>query len=338
MIDEKIEQEQVKEVVEKEEVKGTDDSKKIFGVKIPDIIAKTIDKIRGAKKDVESEPDTVISKDADDTLSEDVKDKPESKEVESPEPKSSDDEFIEEEIPSHLVTAARRLGWSDATIVKLAETDISVLEDIARKSEPEKEVKEDKPIDVPLITLDDEVVKKYRQDYGDDLVDKIIKPLVDAQNASNKRLNEMQGSVVNQQRQSVVDEQVRVFNQFNEILDKASTEYSEFGKVETMPKGANGVPSNTSPEFKVRSKVYEVAMMFLKNGYPVDKAIQEAVTWYGGTQGSKRAERTLVTEINDRKKKFSAKPTNKQVQKTFRNVEEHKSSIVQEAMKTAGIV
>jgi len=333
---EKIEQDVV-ETDNVEEIKGTDDSKKAFGFKIPDIISQTIAKIRGTKKEDTPESDAEIGKEADDTSSDGVKDEPVSKEVESPDSKSSDEEYIEEEIPYHLVTAARRLGWSDDTIVKLAETDISVLEDIAKKSEPEKEVKQEKPIEVPIITLDEAVITKYRQDYGDDLVDKIIKPLVDAQNASNKRLNDLQGGIVEQQRASTTNEHIRLFNNFNETLDKASKDYPEFGEVDKMPKDANGSPVNTSPEFKVRSKVYDVAMMFLKNGYPADKAFKEAITWYGGTQGSKRAERTMVTEINDRKKKFSAKPTNKQVKRQYKTTDEAKAGIVQEAMKKAGI-
>lgn len=341
------------EIDETKEIKDTKVEEKIeekpenkpFGFKIPDIISKTIAKIKGDSGKPKSysalEDDKIESKESDEAEKPETKevDEQKSKEVESPDSEPSGDEIIEEEIPYHLVQSARELGWSDETIVKIAENDISILEDVYNKSKPElkKEVEKEKPTEIPKVVIEDAVLKKWREDFGDDAVDKVIKPLLDAQNKLNEQVNTLQGNL-NQQK--VADQQnnlAKLFNQFNSVLDNLSKDYPEFGTYEKMPKKQDGSPLQDSPEFKVRSKIYDTMNMFLRNGYPEDKAIREAIDWYSGKQGEKRAERKLVTELNDQKKKFSPKPTAKKGTKVYHTVDEKKAGIIAEAKKAAGI-
>ena len=312
-----------------------------FGFKIPEVVSKVISKIRGesgkSKSNSALGSDEIKTDEADEPELKEV-DEQVSKEVESPSSESSDDEIVDEEIPYHLVQAAREFGWSDEKIVKIAEADISVLEDIYNKSKPElkKEVEKEKPIEVPKLAIEEDVLKKWREDYGDDAVDKVIKPLIDAQNKLSEQVSSLQEGLTRQNQEEANAKLVNLFNNFNSALDKLSKDYPEFGIYEKMPKRADGnlIPS---PEFTTRGKVYETAIMFMRNGYPEDKAIEQAIHWYAGTQGEQRAERKIVMEINDQKKKFSPKPSAKKTAKTYTTVDEKKAGIIAEAKKAAGI-
>jgi len=328
----------------KDEIKETIEQKpedKPFGFKIPEMVSKVLNKIKGSPK-----PELKSALDKDETEETEETDESKNKEVdeqtsdkvESPDSDSLDDEYTEQEIPYHLVKTARERGWSDDRIVRVAEADIGILEDLHKEhqSELDKDVEKEKPT-LPKVAVDEDALKKLRENYGDDVVDKIITPLLEGQNKLIEQISSIQEQQGQQHRETQKSHLIRAFNLFNESMDKLSKDYPEFGVYDKLPKKSDGTPINTTPEFKVRSKVYDIATMFMKDGYPEHKAIEQAIHWYSGTQGEKRAERKIVTELNEQRSKHSPKPTAKKVAKQFRNTDEKKAAIIADAKEKAGI-
>lgn len=338
---------QTKEVEsEKVETKSED---KPFYTKIPETISKILNKIKGSNDSNVSALE--YSEEVEDTETQEAKeldvkdgDKVVSKVGESLDSASVEDKSVEEEIPYHLVQAARQFGWSDDRIVRAAEFDVKILEDLYQDSQKDsqnyhKELKKDVKTEEPTskLIVDDTALKDLRENYGDAVVDKVIMPLIQGNNELSARVDKMQEFQQSKERENIQAEAVRVFNNFNETLDKMAKDYPEFNTYAEMPKDSRGILLSTAPGYKERSQVYDVMAMFIKNGYPEQKAIEHAITWYAGTQGDKRAERKVVTELNEHQKKFTPKPTAKKVKRTFRNTDEAKSNIIQEAKEKAGI-
>ena len=325
-----------------------------FGLNVvPPAVTEVLKKIR---EESAGQTNSIIEKEADESAKAgEVKEKTQESQPEKPletvveEGKTPAGESYEE-IDPKLVSAARTLGWSDEKIEAVASQDISVLEDIARmrtilaEPEPEKKGEEDvTKSEVSKVVLDKDALDSLATAYGADVVDKVIKPLADTLNATidrlgrtEKSLDGITGRFSEQDERDKQQQNLARFNSANKFFDDQSKDYPELGLFEKMPKESNGKFKMSSPEFKARSQIYEKAEIFRNAGYNSDSALKEAMVWYKGLGGEAKIEQKLVTEINDRKKKFIARPTQKKVDRKELTPNEAAAAIVQEAKRKAG--
>jgi len=266
-----------------------------------------------------------------------------------PEKTSSEAEADEEQeqIDPRLVAAARRRGWSDEKIVRIAETDETILEDMAnlmddltgRETPAEPTEKAEKePEKISKVNIDDEL-EKLSEEYGDDVVTKVIRPLTEKLNANTDVLNEMKGVIdeLSQGRKVETDaENVRIANK---IFDEEAETYPAFGQTKDLPRTANGQYDTRSSAYKEREAVFDTAVMFMAaKGMSFNSAMREALTWYAGKSKSANVESSLIKKLNARKKKFSPRPTRRKGEhKVYASKDEEKRAVIAEAKKKAGI-
>jgi len=250
-----------------------------------------------------------------------------------------------EPIPQEQVNLARRLGWSDDKIVEVAENNPEILEDMVtlagrqiQQPQSEQNVapaatqkQEVKGID--KVNLDEEALGKLRESYGDEVVKDVISPLVAGLNTTIDQLNTLR-SQVNSVEQSTQSQQAKQnFDEANAVFDSLAETFSVFGKTESLPRTATGEYDVSSPAVQERAQVYEVAQAFHAAGRPWSDSLKQAVRWYKGEHAEKALERKIVKDLNNRKKKFSPRPTNKKVKKAFKSREEEGVELVRKAFK-----
>jgi len=251
-----------------------------------------------------------------------------------------------EPIPQEQVNIARRLGWSDDYIVEVASNNPEILEDmvalagrqtqqpqVQQKEEPApkktQEVKE-----VGKVELDGEALKKMKDNYGDEVVDAVIKPLADGLNKTIDELNALRGNVSGVEQTNKQNQAIKDFEEANAVFDKLSETFEVFGKTETLPKLADGSFDMKSPAVKARADLFRVAHIFRSGGDSWQDSLKNAVRWYKGENAEKSLERKIVKKINSRRKKFSPRPTSKRTKQKVGSREEEGVKLVEDAYKT----
>jgi hypothetical protein len=260
---------------------------------------------------------------------------------------SDADEF--EEIDARLVNAARRFGWSDEKIIRVAEDDETILEDLAnlldRTLEQDRQKKQDtdklqgEPDTVPALDkfeLSDEELVKLKDSVGDEGAG-LIKGLADRLNIAVDRLNEVQGDVSSNKKAEQDRLAQNRLERANTIFDEMSESFPVFSKSDKLPIMADGTYDRNSLAFKARAEVFAVAEQFSKMGLSFDKAMDEAMTWFAGKQGSKHVENKVVKQLNARKKQFTARPTHKKTEKQFSSKEDEAEHTMSEIFEKLGI-
>jgi len=220
-------------------------------------------------------------------------------------------ETIEKEgdvIPESFSEAAIKAGWDEGMIKEFAseysddelidmiphlgvekQEKETVSQEQAKESEqPDKSVALDKETDVNKLReqLKDELKKELEAEFGD---------LKESLNQAKKE-REVQ-ILVDMERQA------------NVIFDDVSKDFEVFGKTDDLPKFPDGELIPSSPAFQARSKVYDVAMGFLRIGFSKDihSAMKEAISWYKGSNLEKDVERKYIKRLRAGEKRLSAK-------------------------------
>jgi len=286
-----------------------------------------------------------------DTVEEQVVDKTEKEEEKKTEEKADDTEQAEteeagseesepegdedeEDIDQRLVNAGRRRGYSDEKIIKLAEENPGVLEDIAdlydnidntsgsRRTEvstseppPKKVVDELKKLE--LKSLDEEALAKLSSEFGADVVEKVIRPLSDNVKTVSDALDKIQGSMAEQTTAQQEDVLGRKSMLVNQICDDASETFKVFGTFSKLPKDADGNIDVTSQPFRARMELFETALAFESTGIRFETALEEAFNWFKGKYGEAETARKLVHKLNKNRKRMSPRPTKKHTVKKY---------------------
>lgn len=241
-----------------------------------------------------------------------------------------------------LVEAGKSMGWADEKIKLVAETDLTILEDIAsrqeisqthRKDDKDGVKDDDTPAESPALT-------KLREKLGDEAdeilgaitesVEKKFKSRFDEVDAIKERTQQENERRASFQRAATADE----------IFDKVSEHFPEIGLTKELPKNENtGELVLDSPQMKARGQIYKTAMIFHQaNGGTFESAMKNAVQHYAGGQGTQAAARQVVKDLNKQKQRFTPKPTRRKTVKVFKSDKHKAAHIVQEAKRKAGLI
>jgi len=250
-----------------------------------------------------------------------------------------------EPIPQEQVNIARRLGWSDDKIVEVAENNPEILEDmvalagrqtqqpqVVQKVEPAPTQKQEvKGVD--KVNLDEEALGKMKEAYGDEVVNSVVAPLVAGLNTTIDQLNTLRSQVDGVEQTNAANQAKKNFEEANAVFDGLTETFAVFGKTDELPRTADGSYDVNSPAVQVRGQVYEVAQAFHASGKSWSDSLKEAVRWYKGDHAEKSLERKIIRDLNSRKKKFSPRPTNKKVTKSFKSRDDEGAHLVARAYK-----
>jgi len=243
-------------------------------------------------------------------------------------------------IPEVFTEAALKVGWDDKMIedfvdkydysddelidmiphlgVEKQEKETVSQEQAKESEQPDKSVALDKETDVNKLReqLKDELKKELEAEFGD---------LKESLNQAKKE-REVQ-ILVDMERQA------------NGIFDDVSKDFEVFGKTDDLPKFPDGKLIPSSPAFQARSKVYDVAMGFLRIGFSKDihSAMKEAISWYKGSNLEKDVERKYIKRLRAGEKRLSAKRTSKDIVKKYDNEDDENADEVRQVAKELGV-
>jgi len=257
-------------------------------------------------------------------------------------------EYEQVELDPRLEAAGEKLGWSKDKIIKVAETDLSILKDLANQFEDDETHRqenkdgEEKKAKEKADLVDEKTLATLKEKLGDDaggILDVLIKQVEDK---VGKKFEDKFKSVddfkISTEKKAAEEEARQRGSIANDVFDRHAEVFKEFGLTKDLPKSQSGAYIDNSPQMKVRNQVYEVAAMFYQfQSGTFEDAMNQALMHYAGTQGVTTATRKIVKDLKDNQKRFSPKPTGRKFMKVFRDTDAKKADIVQTAKKTAGI-
>ncbi len=227
-------------------------------------------------------------------------------------------------ISEEVKRAATAAGWSEEKIAKYAKDDPEVLETLAKLYDDTvsvddvptppvsiKKEKEEKKNVLDKSAIAEEDLRAIRDQYGDEVVDKVVTPLVDKLNSVIDIVNAQseQGQAV----QKVVDNVTLQHREreFHSQLDQLSEAFPVFGKWENVPRNKKGEVDLASPAFKARAEVWIAADGMQKMGMDWGRALSNAVALYKGRHLEDQIRSQVIAKLNKQKKQFSPRPTSK---------------------------
>lgn len=241
-------------------------------------------------------------------------------------------------VPSTFLEAAKADGWDDKDVQEFAanKTDEELLELIphlveaadeeeeeTEPEEPEKETgkTDEKDVDLEAFksSLREEIRNEIFQEYGSKL-----DVLDDFRAEQTSRQN------------------IQVFETANDLMDGASKDLPVFGTFEEIPRFTTGPregePVPTSPAFKARAEVFQMAADLMAAGRytSMKDATVNALAWYRGQHGQKEMERKVVRNLKNQEKKLSGSRTGKETKREFTNTREEILDYIEQAKKVAG--
>lgn len=246
------------------------------------------------------------------------------------------------ELDPRLVEAGKKMGWSEDKIISIAKTDMSILTDLADRFEEKdtqhrQEETNGDAQDKGDVGLSDSDKAKLKEKFGDEVAAIIISQ--SEQNAALKaELSDVQEFKKSTKEKAEQQAEFRRFEVASELLDNASKHFPELGLTKDLPVDSDGNIVLDSTQMKARGKIYDTAKMFHKNnGGTFSSAVNEALSWYAGSSGKTIAQREIVKDLNDRKQRFSPKPSRRKMAKVYKNPDAKGAAIVAAAKKQAGI-
>jgi hypothetical protein len=267
----------------------------------------------------------------------------EDRESEAEADEDAESEYEEVVLDPRLEAAGKTLGWSDDKIRSVAETDMTILEDIATRLEESEshrqETKDDKDgaASEQAGLVDEEALTKLKEklgEGGEEVLDALIKTIEGKFSDKFKQVDDFRKS---EEKNREMQEMAGRAAIADDVFDTHSEQFKEFGKSDELARNDKGELIN-SPEVKVRNAIYKVASMFHKaNGGSFKAAMEEAVQHYAGGQAANIATRRVVKDLKKQSKRFTPKPTGKKTVRVFKNTDAKASHIVRRAMRKAGI-
>lgn len=242
-----------------------------------------------------------------------------------------DEETVEEKqgelISEKFIAAASELGWTDEDIVDFA------------ADYKDKELDEMIPfLSVEEPQLDKDSVK------ADEKVPQEEKPNKEESEelkAMRQELADLKKEVGAVKEDKAAKEQVDLGRRVDDIFDRAGEKFKVFGITEELPKFPAGPRKGelipTSPAYKARSEVFDIAAKFMAGGASVEDAMKDALDWYKGKNLEKEVKRSLVKDLKRSEKKLSAKRMGKEAVKVYEDEDERKADVVREAARKKGI-
>ena len=250
------------------------------------------------------------------------------------EPAGAEDEKTEL-IPDNLTKAGRAYGLTDETIIDLSENHPDALEAMARSYErlqagsligpapgqaPPKQPELPKPMDrisVDVSALDEDAGKTIKG------MESTVNKLVDANNELRKELFAVRGGLQTTQ----ATEQARRVSYIDSLFDKVA-EFPELGKTTAL----------STDQKALRGDVYDMAIRWQRrSGGSFEDSLEKAATGFRGLYGRgappENKERDVVSKLNRRKTKFTARPTGQKTTQRFASSDEKAMAVLDETGK-----
>jgi hypothetical protein len=286
--------------------------------------------------DEEVMDDEVSSGDADDSGDASDEEKSESADAED----ASEHEQVE--LDPRLEAAGKAMGWDDDKIIAIAEHDISILEDLANRTDSDDTHRRDKEVEDKdkdkSDPADDAVLTKLKEKFGEDadsIVDALTKKIEGKFSDRFEKVDAFAKDSEERDRKALLIHKVKIAD---EVFDRHAKDFKEIGITKELPKGENGKVLDDSPPMKVRNEIYRVADIFhAADGGSFETAMDKAMTYYAGSQGSVMAARKVVKDLNDNRRRFSPKPTRRRMVRVYKDSNAKAKHIVQEAKRKAGV-
>lgn len=243
-----------------------------------------------------------------------------------------DDKTEGEGIPDAFTEAALKNGWTESDITEFASEHsddelVEMIPYLAAEEKPESEKKAQ------------ETASKKEQETG-----KESEAKKDESEAIKELRKEIDGLKKGREKDDVVrkaQEQVALMETVDKAFDEADEKVGIFGKSKELPRFPAGPKKGqlipTSPAFKARSEVWDIATTFVEAGNSPKEAMTKALTWYKGEHLDKEVERKYIEKLKRSEKKLSAKRQGKETQKTYANEEDRGAAVVNELARKAGV-
>ncbi len=230
-------------------------------------------------------------------------------------------------ISEKFIAAASELGWDDEDITEFA-ADYT-----------DKELDEMIPfLSVEEPQQDKDSVKADEKVSQEDKPDKEESKELKAMRQELADLRKEFGAV---KEDKAAKEQVDLGKRVNDIFDRAGEKFRVFGLTEELPTFPAGPRKGefipTSPEYKARSEVYDIAGKLMQAGSSVEDAMSDALDWFKGKNLEKEVKRSLVKDLKRNEKKLSAKRMGKETVKVYEDEDDRRAEVVREAARKKGI-
>ena len=305
-----------------------DKFEKVFNTVIPPLPGgrKQVDE---AYKDITEEPEKEKVEEPK------VEEAEEAEEVEpSEEPSGEKKEEEYEEIPLEQVEAARKRGYSDAQIEKIAEDYPELLTALARAdTQAEALIRRDVPsLEVPLAKEPEKPKKLARVEIDTSLMDegtgKVVNGLVANINAQNELINDLNEKLGMQGQRLDGHEKLRQ-------VEWDSYVNSLFDGVESFPQIGKS-PNISNSGLALRKKVYAVALDFQRtDGGNFESSLNEAVRVFKARYGN--TEKELAQKLEKTKKRITARPGGQKAAPKFKSSDEKVMSALEESGRKIGL-
>jgi len=296
-----------------------------------------------SNKDYLKEPGEELEEESE-TEPEEKPEKEDEEEIEGEEKEKEHQEENEEEeyedIPERLVSAARRRGYTDEKIIELSERSPEVLEDLAsadeliasvQKAAPSSTTKpEEKPeekeepkmekidVGVDYLDVDDptkEVLRQMQETYN---------KMVDKVNSLGDNVNRHSGRLEDFQKQS----NMAYIEKVDAFFDNAAKDLPGLGKA-----------SNLSPEqAEMRQNLHDIAAALSASGkYSIVEGLNTAIAAERGKLAENKVRKQVVSELNRRKSKFTARPSQRKMSVPRKPEKERALDVISQKFKEHGI-
>ncbi len=252
------------------------------------------------------------------------------------------EEFV---LTDEIKEAAKAAGWDDDRIAKYAKEDPDVLRLLSAQyayepdipSEPANEPKKEEQERLGKIELSQKALEEMKEQYGDEVVNDVISPLVEKLNKVVEVLEAQAGQ--SQAAQQAVSSVVMAEREkgFQEKLDMLDEQFPVFGKWENVPRDKTGQVDVKSPQFKARAEVWVTAQSLEKAGYDWGSALDNAIAMYKGKHLESAVKSKVIRDLNGRKKLFTAQPTHKKTKPVKLEGKQAAIQAVKEAAQKAGV-
>lgn len=268
----------------------------------------------------------------------------ETDEAEADDSSAASDDVDISDIDSRLVEAGKKMGWDDEKISLIAQTDLTILEDIASRQEARETHRQedtddkDGASDASEGQASNEALAKIKEKLGDDADDLIALIAQGVEKKFEGRLKKVDDYAASEQKRTENEAALRRGRIADELMDRASEVFEEIGKSTALPTGDDGQVNVKSPVMKVRGAIYAQALRLHKaNGGSFEQAVADSLQHYAGGRGTEVAARQVVKDLNKNKTRFTPKPTRRRTVKVFKSERDKAAHIVKEAKRKAGL-
>ena len=244
------------------------------------------------------------------------------------------------EVEPELYDAAKEHGWDDERIAKYYKEDKAVLEALAKNHKPAaapivKEEEKSKPALEP-VALDAKALNDMKEQYGDDVVNNVISPLLTKLNQTIETVNRQEENHKKSAADASRQESTQRYQTFQNEMDRLGSQYEIFGTWEKVPQTKEGQIDTNSPMFKSRDEVWRTAQLLNRTGSDWKTAVEDSVAMYKGRNLENLVQANLIKKLNAQKLKFTPRPTAKKVEVAALSGDAHKKSVIKQALKDIG--